>query len=406
MVTRGRDLRTGAPLWLSTAGISVRSRKVCAAGTCDVVIVGAGISGAMLAFALREKGASVLVVDRRPPLRGSTAASTALLQFEIDTPLHKLAEQIGCEKAERAWRRSAKSVANLRALVAAENIRCSWRDAATLYLAGDEFGSRAMRTESKARAAAGLDGTFLTQAELRDRFGIDRTGAIRSEGSARANPMQLAAGLFRRALDAGIRIWSPATIVGMAAEANGVTLTTDVGEEIAAGAAVFCTGYEILRQVPQDGHTIKSTWALATHPIANAPDWLENHLIWEGSDPYLYLRLTRGRRIVAGGEDEPFGKDHQDRKLLRIKTDVVAEKVKALLPGLRFRIAYRWAGAFGESRTGLPFIDAVPGQPNCFAVMGFGGNGITYSKIAAEIVPTLIEGKPDPDADLYRFSER
>jgi hypothetical protein len=35
--------------------------------------------------------------------------------------------------------------------------------------------------------------------------------------------------------------------------------------------------------------------------------------------------------------------------------------------------------------------------------MGFGGNGTIYSKIAAEIVPTLISGRPDKDAGVYRF---
>ena len=35
------------------------------------------------------------------------------------------------------------------------------------------------------------------------------------------------------------------------------------------------------------------------------------------------------------------------------------------------------------------------------AVMGFGGNGITYSVIAAEIVAAALAGRPDPDAELY-----
>ena len=106
---------------------------------------------------------------------------------------------------------------------------------------------------------------------------------------------------------------------------------------------------------------------------------------------------------VAGGEDEPSADAHADRHLLREKTDYVADKVRALIPDLRFRVAHRWAGAFGESDTGLPFIDRVPGHPNCYAVMGFGGNGITYSIIAAEVVSRLIAGRNDPDADLYRF---
>jgi hypothetical protein len=38
----------------------------------------------MLAHRLRERGQKVIVLDRREPLMGSTAASTALVQFEID----------------------------------------------------------------------------------------------------------------------------------------------------------------------------------------------------------------------------------------------------------------------------------------------------------------------------------
>ncbi len=402
-VTEKRDLRTGQPVWLAGRVNRVACRKRLTRRRFDVVIVGAGISGAMLAYRLRRKGERVLVVDRRPPLHGSTAASTALLQFEIDTPLFSLSEQIGRDKAERAWRRSLDAVQRLRRLVRRERIPCGWRDANTLYLAGDEYGYRALQAEAEAREAAGIPGEYLKGSELRERFGIERTGAILSSGSAQANPMQLAGALLRLAAKAGVGICSPLAIKAIAADSSGVILTTDDDEEIEAQRVVFCTGYEILNAVPDQGHAIKSTWALASTPDVRAPEWLSNHLIWEGSDPYLYLRRTHDGRIVAGGEDESYSKLHADAALLRKKTDAIAAKVRSLIPGLRFRIEHRWAGAFGESDTGLPFIDAVPGHPNCFAVMGFGGNGITYSMIAAEVVSRLIAGRDDPDADLYCF---
>jgi glycine/D-amino acid oxidase-like deaminating enzyme len=49
----------------------------------------------------------------------------------------------------------------------------------------------------------------------------------------------------------------------------------------------------------------------------------------------------------------------------------------------------------------LPSIGAIPGKPRCWAVLGFGGNGITYSRIAADIISAALMGKRDPDADLY-----
>ena len=134
------------------------------------------------------------------------------------------------------------------------------------------------------------------------------------------------------------------------------------------------------------------------------PGWLAERLIWEASDPYVYLRQTPDGRIVAGGEDEPWSKAHADSRLLVAKTDAIAAKVRAMIPGMKFRIAHRWAGAFGDSDTGLPVIGAVLGLPNCYAVAGFGGNGITYSMIAAEIISGLLAGIPDRDADLYRFA--
>jgi glycine/D-amino acid oxidase-like deaminating enzyme len=60
-----------------------------------------------------------------------------------------------------------------------------------------------------------------------------------------------------------------------------------------------------------------------------------------------------------------------------------------------------WAGAFGTTSTGLPYIGALPGHPRIHAVMGYGGNGITYAQIASELVATALDGGEDADADLY-----
>ena len=53
---------------------------------------------------------------------------------------------------------------------------------------------------------------------------------------------------------------------------------------------------------------------------------------------------------------------------------------------------------------GFLSIGAVPGMANCYAVLGFGGNGITYGRIGADIISGAVVGHPDPDADIYAFS--
>lgn len=395
-----RDLRTGRSLWLAERGLGVPARPLTDALSVDVAIVGAGISGALAAHEL-SRDHTVAVLDRRPPLMGSTVASTALLQWEIDLPLIDLAARIGPAKAGRAWKRSFRAVSDLQALVKAERIPCGWDGRETLYLAGDTHGFRALKDEAEARADLGLPARFLPAAELRERFGVERTGAILSEGSASADPARLAAGLLRRAVRQGARIHSPAEVVDILPDPDGVTLATDTGHAVRARHVVLCCGYEFPRGVPTTGAGIASTWAIATRPGAACPAWLKRTLVWEASDPYLYLRCGPGGRIIAGGEDEDSPAAHADPARLRKKAQAVARKISALVPGLEPDIAFAWAGAFGTSTTGLPIIGAVPGMPHVQAVMGFGGNGITFSMMASQIVASAIRGAPDADADLF-----
>lgn len=400
--TARRTLRSGHSIWEGSWGTHVPVFPVVRDLACDVAVVGAGISGALVALALAKRGMQVRVLDRRAPARGSTAASTALLQFEIDLPLTALAERIGLAPARRAWQRSLAAVDALGRLVEREGIRCGFARRRSLYLAGDLYGHRALRREVQARAAAGLPGRFLDGAALAERFEIDRTGAILSRGSAVANPVQLTAALLRRAVARGARVHAPADVVRVTPGRSGVTLALGSGSEVRASHAVFCTGYELLEAIPLGTHRIHSTWAIAARTATALPSWLGDTVVWEASDPYLYLRTTGDGRLIAGGEDSDGASAYTNASLMHSKSRHIARNVRGLLPDVRLTITHRWAGAFGASSTGLPIIGGVPGLPRCHVVAGFGGNGITYSVIAADIIRARVSGRRDPDESLYR----
>ena len=399
--TLKKDLRTGRSLWADGYGLGVPVRPLKASISVDVAVVGAGVSGAFMAHEL-SRDHSVAVLDRRPPLMGSTVASTALLQWEIDLPLTALAEKVGAAKAKRAYVRSRSAVDALKRIVAEERIVCGLKGKGTLYLAGDEYGHRALETEAEARAAIGLESRYIGPAALREQFGVDRTGAIFSQGSASADPARLAAGLLRRAQKAGAGVWSRVEVLEAASDPEGVTLLTDAGHAVRAKTVVFCCGYEFPKGVPTPGAKVISTWAMASKPRQRCPAWLRETLVWEASDPYLYFRMGGDGRLIVGGEDEATPDAHADKAKLKRKCETIARKLKTLLPEVEFEIDYSWAGAFGESATGLPSIAPVPDMDHAWAVMGFGGNGITYSVSASQGVSAAIRGGAELDADLYR----
>lgn len=402
-VSAKRDLRTDKPLWAATPGISVEIAERPSRSSYDIVILGAGISGALMAQALADGRRRILMLDRRPPVHGSTMASTAMIQHELDTPLHQLATMVGEDNARRAWRRSARAVEGLADLIEHLGIACNFERRQTLYLSGDEYGLRALHAEAEVRERAGLDVRYLKGTELKEEFALERTAALVSNASASANPAQMTAGLLAATRSRGVEIVSPVEVTDFRETRDGVVLATSIGHLVTAAEVIACTGYEFLEAMQHPAHRIVSTWAIATEPHAQRPNWLKDFLVWEGSDPYLYFRSTPDGRIIAGGEDENDPRAHLDRDKGARKFARIREQLEVLFQHSIGPLAYGWAAPFGTTATGLPIIDHVPGMSHVHAVMGFGGNGITFSKIAAELIASRLNEKPDPDAALFRY---
>src|SRR5262249_37118869 len=150
MTTTRRNLKTGKPIWAGRHAPIVPLDSLDRDVKADVLVIGAGITGAILADALTSLGVDVAVVDRRGPAKGSTLASTALVQYEIDTPLITLTRKIGKKKAVRAWRRSRLAVEALAGRLAELCVKDVERRN-SLYLAGDLLNSEELYREHEAR---------------------------------------------------------------------------------------------------------------------------------------------------------------------------------------------------------------------------------------------------------------
>jgi glycine/D-amino acid oxidase-like deaminating enzyme len=237
--------------------------------------------------------------------------------------------------------------------------------------------------------------------ELQEQFGFDRDGAILSSGSLELDPRRLTLGLAQAARLHGVEIVSPANVTALHAAPNGVLLTLDTGLVIAADKVIAATGYESLSDIPKRKYNLISTWALATVRQPAAALWGARELVWEASDPYLYFRTTPDNRIIVGGEDAAFfNPKRRDRQTER-KTRRILGKLGKLLPHARLEADYAWSGTFAESPAGLPVIGPLPDLPNCFGILGAGGNGITFSVIAADLAKAWLKGKPHPLARMF-----
>lgn len=392
--TRHEDLRSGASPWLSgpprPASIGLASDT-----RCDVAIIGGGITGALAAEHLTGLGHDVIVVDREREGFGSTAASTAMLQWEIDLPLRRLAELYGFEKAADVYRRSFKAVEGLIESVATLGLGAAFHPRDTVYLAAGDIGPRELLEECALRARAGLPGQLLDHTTLLSHYGFDRAAAIVSPGSAEGDPLSLCHALLHVAAQRGARLVR-GEAVAFDTTAGSATVQLACGRTIEAGHVVLATGYVMPDCVHSELHRVASSWAIATLPQASEVLWPGPALVWEASEDYVYCRTTVDGRIIIGGEDEDDDDPERRKAAGPEKTAALLARLQALVPGAAPTLGHAWSGAFGQTQDGLPLIGRVPGQPRLLAAYGYGGNGITFSYLASRLMGALIGGVEAP----------
>ena len=361
--------------------------------------------GAVIAERLADGSRSVALFDRRPPACGSTAASTAQVMWAIDVPLLHLSARIGEVEAARRWRRVFEAVHSLSDRIAGLGDAGKRVERLTLYLEGDTLDATALAREAELHRRHGLPSVFLDAAKVAALFGIAPRAAIVSERGFEIDPVALCHSLLHSAIARGATLTYPADIVALHPASGGIVLVDSDGRECFAGKVVLATGYERPPLFLPPAFKPLSTFAIAT-PAGAAPLWAENVMIWEASDPYLYVRTDRDGRIIAGGEDIETAEEARRDALIEASAGTIAAKVERLLGGKPVVIDRAWGATFGYSPDGLPAIGPTSLLPDVWLTAGYGGNDIAFAALAAQLLEHSFSGEHDPDLecfDPYRF---
>ena len=399
------DLRTGKPAWLIGKPRIARHQKLDRNIHSNVVVVGGGISGALLGYRLTNLGMQVAIIDSRQVGAGSTAASTAILSYEADVNLGELIQKIGRTPAVRAYRAGIEAIDLIGKTVKKLGGGCDFRRTRSLYLASSRKDVELLEREYAVRKKYKFRVKLIWRDELATKYSLNSPCAILNEGAAEVNPLKLTQALVQRARKKGLRVFVGTRVTSYRPEGRESILITENGFEVRANHVVFATGYETQQFLKQPSVKLKSSYAIASKPMRlRSKDRFP--VIWETARPYLYVRATADSRIIAGGEDVDFVDEKRRDRLLPAKTRVLEKKIRKLMPDIRWKLATAWTGTFAETKDGLPYIGRHKDFPRALFALGYGGNGITVATIASMIVPDLIRGRTNPDARIFRFDRR
>lgn len=397
------NLKSGLPFWLIKNGLSTNYERLEENTETEVLIIGSGITGALVAHFLCENNVKCIIVDRRMESTGSTTASTAQLQYEIDEYLFDLIEKVGEKNAVKAYELCLESITTLEKIIQKLKIDSDFKRVPSLYLASDAKGKKDLEKEFEVRKKHGLPVKYLTEKDLLSKYNIKRKAALYNNESAQVDTYKLCQAILNyHRKNSGLKVYSHTDIVKIKSSKNNITATTDKNINIVAKKIVAAPGFESENLLDEKVMQLSSTYVFVSQPMKAKDLWKEKCLIWETARPYLYIRTTVDNRIMVGGFDEPFQDSKKRDALMEKKNKDIFKRFKKLFPESKIEVDFYWCGTFGGTKDGLPFIGEHKKHPNMYFALGYGGNGITFSVIAAEMIKDMYLDKYKEE-NIFKF---
>ncbi|MEM0517287.1 NAD(P)/FAD-dependent oxidoreductase [Aequorivita flava] len=397
------NVRSNEPFWLIKNALPQSYPSLKESISSEVLLIGAGITGALVAFQLLKSGKKIIMVDRRDICNGSTAASTSMLQYEIDVPLHKLIEKVGLTCAVSSYQNCEKSISDIKKIINEVKSDCGFQQKYSVYFASSKKDVDFLKDEFNARKEHGFSVKWLSKEAL-EKLGLKAYAAIESKAGAVMDVYRLANDILKYCTENGVKIYDRTNIEGIKHEKEKVIAKTDSGFTITVEDVVHCTGYESVETIKENIVDLKSTFALASESFKKIPDAFKKHIYWNTDSPYLYFRSTDDGRIIMGGGDSDFKNAARRDALLPKKEKALTAKFSKCFPDIPFVADYSWAGTFGETKDGLPYFGNPDPNKREHYILGFGGNGITFSVMGMEAILHAINRTPHPYLEYYKFN--
>ena len=209
---------------------------------CDLVVIGSGIAGLSSAFEAARFGAKVVVIDRQDITGGMTARTTAHLVTEIDDRYFSLIEAVGEEQARLYHESQVAAVSRIAQICKDEGIDADFTRLPGYLVAADRSHQSELEREYDACRKLGVDMEWSDDSPVPLPEG---TRALKFASQGRFHPLKYCAGLCLAIQKHGGQLFSHTAYVSHDETGDGVTIKTENGPTIRAGAALFATNVPV-----------------------------------------------------------------------------------------------------------------------------------------------------------------
>ncbi|WDV46713.1 FAD-dependent oxidoreductase [Clostridiaceae bacterium M8S5] len=403
---------TGDKFWTYTKSIDEKFEYLSENIECDVLIIGAGVTGALSAYYLADGNSKVVVVDKNLIGYKSTCISTAILQYEIDTDFVGLKGMRGEENAAKAFKLTEQSLHDINQIVNDLEDDCHFNYRDCFYYTNKNGDIKRLKKEFELRKKYGFDVEYIDEDTARKLFSFPVKAGIYTKGSSgEINPYKFTKALINKVKERGGAIYENTEIVNFVSDDKGAIAYTKNGFSIKCNKIIVAMGYESREFIKKRTAILSRTFTIVSQPVLSFNGWYNRCIIRNTAKPYTYFRSTQDNRIIIGGEDVDIGGERSrasnlthDHLLSKDKYNKLETILKSMFPDItNIKIQYKFSGIFGETSDGLPYIGEYEDYPNCYFNLGYGSNGILYSALGAKMIKKLYYDNDRTDMGLFSF---
>jgi glycine oxidase len=343
-------------------------------------VVGGGVIGCSIAYALSIEGLRVTVLERARVAAESSGAAAGILAPRV----HATAEHM----FPLALASHARFPGLVDALRAETGLDVEYVRSGVLDLAHDDSSEEALRDKVSWLRSDGHDVRWLGREESLARepaLNPEIRGAFYDEDAYHINPGRFTHALALAAARRGVDFRLGSEAIGLRGARGYVEAVQTATEEVAAGQVVLATGAWMAssgRWVGAEIPVFPVKGQILT--IYTVPPPLRSIVFGRGS--YLFPRVDG--TMVVGATYERVG---FDKSLTAGALGQLFGVIPALCPALANATFDRaWAGLRPGSADEIPIVGAAPGWENITVAAGHFRNGIMLAPVTAALVADLI----------------
>lgn len=348
--------------------------------TFNVMIVGGGITGITTALQLQKAGKRCILAEAYDLCFGTTGGTTAHLNNFFDTTYEQISSKFGEDDAQVVARAASQALELYRNNIEEYKIDCGYEQKDGFLFARDEKQVEELDKIYEASKKAGVDVAYTDRIPVPVEF----KKAIVYHEQAQVHPSRYVYALARAFEEAGGVILNQCRVQDFKETTRALEVETSRGV-ITTGSLIWAThippGINLLhfRCAPYRSYAMAVKLKDEAYP---------DGLAYDMYDPYHYYRTQEvdGEKfLIAGGEDHKTAHEQN--------TEACFAKLEAHLRTYYDieSIVFKWSSQYFEPADGLAYIGHLPGNPETVLVAtGFGGNGMTYSHIAAITLSEMI----------------